>query len=211
VLRGAAYTAAVQKIESPCEAVPELDIPPGRLGALGVAENTPSTHNVVVCTLCSCYPYSLLGDVPWWYKHDSYRERVVRGPRGTLAEMFDFMVPPDLEVRVWDSTRPRALETERPGSCHVVAGAGWVERGGGASNCLTPALLLRGVYRLRDSSLGIVSRPAGALVAHAQSGGVVASPSLPYFACDMRCSRARFAACSVLSKYARPYFKSGSR
>jgi nitrile hydratase len=86
------------------EAVRDLGIPPGRLGELGVAENTPAEHNVVVCTLCSCYPYNLLGDVPWWYKHDSYRERIVRDPRATLAEMFDFIVPADMKVRVWDST-----------------------------------------------------------------------------------------------------------
>jgi hypothetical protein len=86
------------------EAVRELDIPPGRLGKLGVAENTDAVHNVVVCTLCSCYPYELLGDTPWWYKHDSYRERIVRDPRGTLAEMFELVVPPEVEVRVVDST-----------------------------------------------------------------------------------------------------------
>ena len=91
-------------LAQPREAVRDLDIPPGRLGALGVAENTPATHNVVVCTLCSCYPYSLLGDVPWWYKHESYRERIVRDPRATLAEMFDFAVPAEMKVRVWDST-----------------------------------------------------------------------------------------------------------
>jgi nitrile hydratase len=88
----------------PREAVRDLGIPPGRLGQLGVAENTASTHNVVVCTLCSCYPYNLLGDVPWWYKHDSYRDRVVRDPRATLTEMFDFTVPEHVQVRVWDST-----------------------------------------------------------------------------------------------------------
>jgi nitrile hydratase len=86
------------------EAVRELDIPSGRLGKLGVAENTPSVHNVVVCTLCSCYPYDLLGDTPWWYKHDSYKQRVVRDPRGALAEMFQLAVPPDVEIRVHDST-----------------------------------------------------------------------------------------------------------
>ena len=86
------------------EAVRELDIPSGRLGKLGVAENTPSVHNVVVCTLCSCYPYDLLGDTPWWYKHDSYKQRVVRDPRGALAEMFQLSVPPDVEIRVHDST-----------------------------------------------------------------------------------------------------------
>jgi hypothetical protein len=86
------------------EAVRELDIPSGRLGKLGVAENTTSVHNVVVCTLCSCYPYDLLGDTPWWYKHDSYKQRIVRDPRGALAEMFGLTVPQQIEIRVHDST-----------------------------------------------------------------------------------------------------------
>lgn len=86
------------------EAVRELDIPSGRLGKLGVAENTDTVHNVVVCTLCSCYPYDLLGDTPWWYKHDSYKERIVRDPRGTLAEMFGLHIPEGVEIRVHDST-----------------------------------------------------------------------------------------------------------
>ena len=91
-------------IERGRDAVRELDIPPGRLGKLGVAENTDAVHNVVVCTLCSCYPHDLLGDTPWWYKHDSYKQRIVRDPRGTLAEMFGLHVPPDVQVRVHDST-----------------------------------------------------------------------------------------------------------
>jgi nitrile hydratase len=78
------------------EAVRELNIPPGRLGKLGVAENTATLHNVVVCTLCSCYPHDLLGDPPWWYRDDSFKESVVRDPRGTLPE--------SVEVRVHDST-----------------------------------------------------------------------------------------------------------
>jgi nitrile hydratase len=86
------------------EAVRELNIPPGRLGKLGVAENTATLHNVVVCTLCSCYPHDLLGDPPWWYRDDSYKERIVRDPRGTLAEQFDLQLPENVEVRVHDST-----------------------------------------------------------------------------------------------------------
>jgi nitrile hydratase len=86
------------------EAVRELNIPPGRLGKLGVAENTATLHNVVVCTLCSCYPHDLLGDPPWWYRDDSYKERVVRDPRSTLAERFDLRLPESVEVRVHDST-----------------------------------------------------------------------------------------------------------
>jgi nitrile hydratase subunit alpha len=86
------------------EAVRELNIPPGRLGKLGVAENTATLHNVVVCTLCSCYPHDLLGDPPWWYRDDSYKERIVRDPRGTLADRFDLELPDGVEVRVHDST-----------------------------------------------------------------------------------------------------------
>jgi nitrile hydratase len=86
------------------EAVRELNIPPGRLGKLGVAENTATLHNVVVCTLCSCYPHDLLGDPPWWYRDDSYKERIVRDPRGTLADRFNLRLPDSVEVRVHDST-----------------------------------------------------------------------------------------------------------
>ncbi|HEX6512885.1 MAG TPA: nitrile hydratase subunit alpha [Chloroflexota bacterium] len=86
------------------EAVRELDIPPGRLGKLGVAGDTETVHNVVVCTLCSCYPHDLLGDTPWWYKHDSYKQRVVRDPRGTLREMFGLELPPEVQLQVHDST-----------------------------------------------------------------------------------------------------------
>jgi nitrile hydratase len=91
-------------IERGREAVRELDIPPGRLGKLGVAENTETLHNVVVCTLCSCYPHDLLGDTPWWYKHDDYKQRIVRDPRATLAEMFGLQVPENVAIRVHDST-----------------------------------------------------------------------------------------------------------
>lgn len=86
------------------EAVRELGIPPGRLGKLGVVENTESIHNVVVCTLCSCYPHDLLGDTPWWYKHDSYKKRIIEEPRGTLEEMFGLRIPESMEIRVHDST-----------------------------------------------------------------------------------------------------------
>ena len=86
------------------EAVRELNIPPGRLGKLGVAENTAALHNVVVCTLCSCYPHDLLGDPPWWYRDDSYKERIVRDARGMLAERFGLRLPDAVEVRVHDST-----------------------------------------------------------------------------------------------------------
>lgn len=86
------------------EAVRELDIPPGRLGKLGIAENTAEVHNVVVCTLCSCYPHDLLGDPPWWYRDDSYKEGIIRDPRVVLTDRFGLRLPDDVEVRVHDST-----------------------------------------------------------------------------------------------------------
>jgi nitrile hydratase len=85
-------------------ALRELDIPPGRVGKLGVLENTDSVHNVIVCTLCSCYPYDLLGDTPWWYKQDIYKKRIVADPRAILEEMFELKLPQKMEVRVHDST-----------------------------------------------------------------------------------------------------------
>lgn len=71
-------------------------------GDLVVVENTPELHNVVVCTLCSCYPWSVLGLPPTWYKSMPYRSRVVREPRAVLKE-FGYEVPRHKEVRVWDS------------------------------------------------------------------------------------------------------------
>ena len=68
-----------------------------------VVENTPQVHNVVVCTLCSCYPWPVLGLPPTWYKDAAYRSRVVIDPRSVLAE-FDTMLDDDVEVRVWDSS-----------------------------------------------------------------------------------------------------------
>jgi nitrile hydratase len=68
-----------------------------------VLENSPTVHNVVVCTLCSCYPWSVLGLPPVWYKSAPYRSRAVIDPRGVLRE-FGLEVPEDVEVRVWDST-----------------------------------------------------------------------------------------------------------
>ena len=68
-----------------------------------VLENTPEVHNVVVCTLCSCYPWPVLGLPPSWYKSPPYRSRMVREPRTVLAEM-GCDVPADVELRVWDSS-----------------------------------------------------------------------------------------------------------
>ena len=79
----------------------------GYLGAQGenmvVLENTPKVHNLVVCTLCSCYPWPVLGLPPVWYKSAPYRSRAVIDPRGVLHE-FGLKLPEDVEVRVWDST-----------------------------------------------------------------------------------------------------------
>ena len=68
-----------------------------------VLENTPMVHNLIVCTLCSCYPRPVLGLPPDWYKQKPYRARAVKDPRGVLAE-FGTMIPDDIEIRVSDST-----------------------------------------------------------------------------------------------------------
>lgn len=76
----------------------------GRVGDHLVAvENTPKLHNIVVCTLCSCYPSDLLGLPPVWYKSAPYRSRTVKDPRGVLAD-FGVILPSDTQIRVWDST-----------------------------------------------------------------------------------------------------------
>jgi nitrile hydratase len=76
----------------------------GRQGEHMVAVwNTPDEHNLVVCTLCSCYPWSVLGLPPVWYKSPPYRSRAVIDPRGVLAE-FGTVLPPDTKIRIWDST-----------------------------------------------------------------------------------------------------------
>ena len=88
-----------------------------------VVENTPAIHNMVVCTLCSCYPHSVLGIPPNWYKSAAYRARAVREPRAVLAE-FGETVPPEVEIRVWDSTselRYMVLPERPPGT------EGWSE------------------------------------------------------------------------------------
>jgi nitrile hydratase subunit alpha len=76
----------------------------GRQGQhMTVVENTPAIHNLIVCTLCSCYPWPLLGLPPRWYKSAPYRSRAVIDPRGVLKE-FGVELEPEVEVRVWDST-----------------------------------------------------------------------------------------------------------
>ena len=70
---------------------------------LVAVENTPRRHNMVVCTLCSCYPWEMLGLPPVWYKSAPYRSRAVKDPRGVLRD-FGVKLPDDTEIRVWDST-----------------------------------------------------------------------------------------------------------
>ena len=97
----------------------------GYSGAQGehmvVVENTPAVRNLVVCTLCSCYPWPVLGLPPVWYKSAAYRSRAVIDPRGVLAD-FGVAVPPEVEVRVWDSTaeiRYLVLPERPPGTEHL--------------------------------------------------------------------------------------------
>jgi len=96
-----AYKARL--MEDATAAIAEL----GYSGAQGehmvVVENTPTVHNLVVCTLCSCYPWSVLGLPPVWYKSSAYRSRAVIDPRGVLQD-FGLTVPDGVAVRVWDST-----------------------------------------------------------------------------------------------------------
>ena len=102
------------------EALREFGIHQGKVGKLVVMENTDSIHNLIVCTLCSCYPYDILGDTPWWYKHDTYKTRIVQNPRAIVKEMFGLEIPAHKEIRVYDSTsdvryfvlpqRPKASE-----------------------------------------------------------------------------------------------------
>ena len=76
----------------------------GRQGEnMVVVENTPEIHNVIVCTLCSCYPWPVLGIPPTWYKSDEYRSRTVREPRQVLLE-FGLQLDPKVQIKVWDST-----------------------------------------------------------------------------------------------------------
>ena len=90
-------------LEDATSAIRELSYQ-GRQGEnMVVVENTPEVHNVVVCTLCSCYPWPVLGIPPTWYKSDEYRSRTVREPRKVLSE-FGVKVDDKIQVKVWDST-----------------------------------------------------------------------------------------------------------
>jgi nitrile hydratase len=90
-------------LEDATSAIRELSYQ-GRQGEnMIVVENTPEIHNVIVCTLCSCYPWPVLGIPPTWYKSDEYRSRTVREPRKVLSE-FGVQVDSQVKVKVWDST-----------------------------------------------------------------------------------------------------------
>ena len=96
-----AYKALM--LEDGAKAAEALDIPMRGMPPLGVLENTEQVHNLVVCTLCSCYPRAVLGYPPFWYKSAAYRSKAVRDPRGLLAE-WKTTIAAGVKVRVVDST-----------------------------------------------------------------------------------------------------------
>ena len=96
--RDSAYRSRL--LQQPTAALADLGV---RYDRLVVVENTPAVHNLVVCTLCSCYPWDVMGLPPTWYKAPAYRSRAVSEPRAVLAE-FGLVVPQEREVHVWDSS-----------------------------------------------------------------------------------------------------------
>jgi hypothetical protein len=114
-----AYRALM--LEDGTKAAEALNIPMRGMPPLGVLENTQDTHNLVVCTLCSCYPRAVLGYPPFWYKSAAYRARAVRDPRELLASEWKTIIPDTTRLRVVDSTadyrwmvlpmRPKNTET----------------------------------------------------------------------------------------------------
>jgi nitrile hydratase len=101
-----AWTDAGYKVlmlEDGTKAAEAMNIPMRGMPPLGVLENTENVHNLVVCTLCSCYPRAVLGYPPYWYKSAAYRARAVRDPRGLLAE-FRTTLPETMKIHVVDST-----------------------------------------------------------------------------------------------------------
>ena len=115
-------------MENAPKALAGLGIAGNGVGQLIALENTEKVHNVVVCTLCSCYPWGVLGLPAAWYKSEAYRSRIVREPRAVLAE-FGVNLPEGTEVRVWDSTAemrylvvpPRPRGTEAMVKTHLAA------------------------------------------------------------------------------------------
>ena len=107
-----------QLLDDGTTAIADFAFDGGEVQKLVVVENTARVHNVVVCTLCSCYPWAVLGLPPTWYKDPAYRSRVVREPRKVLAE-FGVVLGADVEVRVWDSSaevRYMVLPARPPGT-----------------------------------------------------------------------------------------------
>lgn len=101
------------------EAIATVVDVPDDLVDVEVVENTPAVHNLVVCTLCSCYPWAVLGLPPTWYKSPEYRSRAVREPRTMLREHFDEEIPADVDIEVWDSNselRYMVLPQRPPGT-----------------------------------------------------------------------------------------------
>ena len=94
-----------------------------------VVENTPTVHNLVVCTLCSCYPWPTLGLPPTWYKTPAYRSRAVREPRALLTEM-GTVIPDEVEIRVWDSSAEvrYLVLPERPSGTETLSEAELADR-----------------------------------------------------------------------------------
>jgi nitrile hydratase len=91
-------------VEDASEACRELGISGLQGEDMVVVENSDTVHNIIVCTLCSCYPWPVLGLPPNWYKDPQYRAAITREPRKVLTESFDLDVPANVEVRVWDSS-----------------------------------------------------------------------------------------------------------
>jgi nitrile hydratase len=97
-----AYRALM--LEDGTKAAEALDIPMRGMPPLGVLENTEQVHNLVVCTLCSCYPRAVLGYPPFWYKSAAFRARAIRDPRALLASEWKTVIPDAVKLRVVDST-----------------------------------------------------------------------------------------------------------
>ena len=91
-------------LEDASEACRELGIGGVQGEDMVVVENAPGVHNVIVCTLCSCYPWPTLGLPPNWYKYPAYRSRMVKEPRVVLGEEFDLNLPDSTEIKVWDTS-----------------------------------------------------------------------------------------------------------
>lgn len=106
-------------LEDATQAIAPYRFVGGQIDRLVVVENTAAVHNVVVCTLCSCYPWAVMGLPPKWYKDPAYRSRVVREPRNVLKE-FGTEIAPDRLIRVWDSSAEvrYMVLPQRPGRLH---------------------------------------------------------------------------------------------